>query len=95
MAEALIGWSAKADPNPIVIPRLAVAVYGGTQPDKLARLLREGDDGLLRRLLWLCPEPIPFRLGHQTPRVEWAIRALDRLRSTCSWAIRRCQSGCR
>jgi hypothetical protein len=70
----------KANPNPIIIPRLAVAVYGGTQPDKLARLLREGDDGLLGRLLWLWPEPVPFRLGHRAPRMEWAIRALDRLR---------------
>jgi putative DNA primase/helicase len=69
----------KADPNPIIVPRLAVAVYGGTQPDKLARLLREGDDGLLGRLLWLWPAPVPFRLEHQTLRVEWAIRALDRL----------------
>jgi hypothetical protein len=70
----------KADPNPIIIPRLAVAVYGGTQPDKLARLLHEADDGLLGRILWLWPAPLPFRLGHQTPRAEWAIRALDRLR---------------
>jgi hypothetical protein len=74
------GVERKADPNPIIVPRLAVAVYGGTQPDKLARLLREGDDGLLGRLLWLWPAPVPFRLGHQTLRVEWAIRALDRLR---------------
>jgi hypothetical protein len=70
----------KTDPDPIVVPQLAVAVYGGTQPDKLARLLREGDDGLLARLLWAWPESIPFRLGKQPPRIEWAIRALDRLR---------------
>ena len=70
----------KTDPDPIVVPHLAVAVYGGTQPDKLARLLREGDDGLLARLLWMWPEQIPFRLGEQPPRVEWAIDALDRLR---------------
>jgi hypothetical protein len=70
----------KADPNPIIVPRLAVAVYGGTQPDRLARLLREADDGLLGRLLWLWPEPVPFRLGQQNPRAELAIRALDRLR---------------
>jgi hypothetical protein len=62
------------------VPHIAVAVYGGTQPDKLARLLREGDDGLLARLLWAWPESIPFRLGKQPPRIEWAIRALDRLR---------------
>ena len=70
----------KTDPEPIVVPRLAVAVYGGTQPDKLARLMREGDDGLLGRLLWVWPEPVPFRLGQQPPRVHWATRALDRLR---------------
>lgn len=70
----------KSDTNPIVIPRLAVSVYGGTQPDKLARLRQDGDDGLLARLLWLWPEPLPFRLGAAAPGVAWAIRALDRLR---------------
>jgi Protein of unknown function (DUF3987) len=70
----------KAHPLPHIIPRLAVAVYGGTQPDKLARLMREGDDGLLARMMWVWPEPILFRLGRQAPRAEWAIRALDRLR---------------
>lgn len=67
-------------PEPIVIPRLAVAAYGGTQPEKLALLMREADDGLLARVLWAWPEPIPFRLGSQAPGVEWAICALDRLR---------------
>jgi hypothetical protein len=67
-------------PEPIVVPRLAVAVYGGTQPDKLALLIREADDGLLARVVWAWPEPIPFRLGRRAPHVEWAIRALDRLR---------------
>jgi hypothetical protein len=70
----------KANPHPFIVPRLAVAVYGGTQPDKLARLVRGADDGLLARILWVWPEPVPFRLGHRAPRVEWAIRALDRLR---------------
>src|SRR5260370_4508285 len=31
-------------------------------------------------MVWVWPEPVPFRLGHQAPRTEWAIRALDRLR---------------
>src|SRR5438067_11080154 len=70
----------KASPHPIVISHLAVAVYGGTQPDRLDRLMREADDGLLARMLWVWPEPIPFRLGQHTPRVTWAIGALDRLR---------------
>jgi Protein of unknown function (DUF3987) len=34
----------------------------------------------IARMLWVWPEPIPFRLGRQAPRAEWAIRALDRLR---------------
>jgi hypothetical protein len=67
-------------PEPIVIPRLAVAVYGSTQPDKLAVIMREADDGLLGRMLWAWPEPVPFRLGQAAPGVQWAIEALDRLR---------------
>src|SRR2546430_17722086 len=31
-------------------------------------------------MLWGGPEPIPFRLGHDAPGAQWAIRALDRLR---------------
>jgi hypothetical protein len=70
----------KTNPHPLIVSRLAVGVYGGTQPDKLALLLREADDGLLGRLLWAWPEPIRFRLGHEAPRTTWATRALDRLR---------------
>jgi hypothetical protein len=67
-------------PEPIEIPRLAVAVFGGTQPDKLALLMREPDDGLLARILWVWPEPMPFRLGQIAPGASWTIAALDRLR---------------
>ena len=67
-------------PQPIKIPRLAVAVYGGTQPDKLARLFEELDDGLMARMLWAWPEPVEFRLGTATPNTDWAIAAFDRLR---------------
>jgi hypothetical protein len=67
-------------PEPIEIPRLAVAVFGGTQPDKLALLMREADDGLLGRMLWSWPEPLPFHLGQVAPGAPWAIAALDRLR---------------
>jgi hypothetical protein len=67
-------------PEPIDIPRLAVAVYGTTQPDRLALLMRYPDDGLLARVLWVWPEPIPFRLGRSAPGAPAAIRAFDRLR---------------
>jgi hypothetical protein len=62
------------------IARFAVAVYGSTQPDKIAALMRGADDGLLSRFLWLWPEPIPFRLGRTLPGANWAIAALDKLR---------------
>jgi hypothetical protein len=68
-------------PEPIVIPRFAVAVYGTTQPEKLGRLMREADDGLLARMLWAWPDAIPFKLGKQLPAAQWAIEAVDRLRA--------------
>lgn len=70
----------KKNPEPIEVPRLVVAVCGGTQPDKLAMMMREADDGLLARMLWAWPNPIPFRLGEAPTQVPWAIAALDRLR---------------
>ena len=67
-------------PEPIIVPRLAVSVYGGLQPDRLSALMREADDGLLSRLLWAWPDPVPFRLSRRAPEADWAIDALDRLR---------------
>jgi hypothetical protein len=83
--EAYGGRSHRVDrvkhPKPIEIPRLAVAVTGGTQPEKLAQMMGEADDGLLARVCWLWPDRVPFRLGKATPRTSWAIEALDRLRA--------------
>ena len=67
-------------PLPIDVPRLVVAAYGGTQPEKLAGLLDEADDGLFSRVAWAWPDPIPFRLGRNAPEAGWAIDAFDRLR---------------
>lgn len=66
--------------EPIVIPRLAVAVYGTTQPEKLGLLMKGADDGLLSRILWTWPEIIPFKFGKPVPAAQWAIIAMDRLR---------------
>jgi hypothetical protein len=66
--------------EPVVVPRLAVAVIGSMQPEKLAALFRNADDGLLARIAWFWPNPLPFRLGRVAPQKEWAIDALDRLR---------------
>jgi hypothetical protein len=68
------------NPEPIVIPRLAVSVTGGTQPERLAEMFREADDGLLARMVWAWPEPKPFRLSRTAPNAGFAIGALDRLR---------------
>jgi hypothetical protein len=70
----------KHSAHPIDIPRLAVAVCGGTQPERLVKLLTDADDGLLARIQWSWPDPIQFKLGRDTPNVAWAIEALDRLR---------------
>lgn len=67
-------------PHPIDIPRLAVAVCGGTQPMRLAGLFSEADDGLLARFCWFWPDPLPFQMGQAPPRSGWAIDSLDRLR---------------
>ncbi|MDE2333321.1 MAG: DUF3987 domain-containing protein, partial [Rhodospirillales bacterium] len=67
-------------PEPIHVERLAVAVAGGIQPEKLAELFRDGDDGLLSRFIWCWPRMVPFRLSRAAPGVAWAIGALDRLR---------------
>ena len=42
--------------------------------------MREADDGLLARILWAWPNPIPFRLSRRAPNSAWAIEAFDRLR---------------
>jgi hypothetical protein len=65
---------------PIWIPHLAVAVYGGSQPERLSMLTTGPDDGLFSRILWSWPNPIPFRLGETASGAAWAIEALDRLR---------------
>ena len=70
----------KKHPEPIEVPRLVVAVCGGTQPDKLSAMMRDADDGLLARMLWVWPNPITFRLGEAPTQAPWAIAALDRLR---------------
>ena len=67
-------------PEPIIVQRLAVAVVGGTQPEKLAALFRDADDGLLARIIWFWPNALRFRLGRAAPRTDWAVDALDRLR---------------
>lgn len=64
----------------LLVQRLAVAVMGSTQPEKIAKMFREADDGLLARFAWVWPEPREFRLSRAAPEIGWATNALDRLR---------------
>jgi hypothetical protein len=66
--------------KPVIVPRLAVSVMGSTQPEKVAEMFRQPDDGLLPRFCWFWPDQRPFRLSRAAPGVEWATDALDRLR---------------
>jgi hypothetical protein len=68
-------------PEPILVSHLAVSWHGGIQPERLAELLADADDGLLARLLWLWPEPVPFELVNCEVDILWALEALDRLRA--------------
>lgn len=68
------------NPEPIIVSRLAVSVTGGTQPERLAEMFQEADDGLLARMIWAWPEPKPFRLSRTAPNVDFAVSALDKLR---------------
>jgi hypothetical protein len=67
--------------EPIEIEHHVVAVSGGTQPERLAKLIADADDGLLARIQWGWPNPPSEpELGVETPNAEWAIEALDKLR---------------
>ncbi|WP_228849932.1 DUF3987 domain-containing protein [Halocynthiibacter styelae] len=51
----------KANPEPVTVEHLSVAILGGTQPDKLeSLLLNSDDDGLLARFLTVFPDPVPL-----------------------------------
>jgi hypothetical protein len=42
-----------------------VSWHGGIQPERLAEVMREADDGLLARFTWFWPEPIPYKKGRK------------------------------
>jgi hypothetical protein len=67
-------------PDPIMVPRLAVSWHGGIQPERLAKVMREANDGLLARFTWFWPEPIPFRIVDKPPAADWPVASFDRLR---------------
>jgi hypothetical protein len=71
----------KKNGRPIVIPRLAMCVLGGVQPDALSDMLLGEQDGFAARFIFAFPEPVMgFELKAETPNFSVAERALRRLR---------------
>ena len=64
---------------PIHIERLALALFGTIQPDRLAEIIRGPDDGLLPRFLWFWPEPVQFAITRTGSDVSGAKDRLQRL----------------
>ena len=72
----------KTSPDPIIVDHLAVAVLGGTQPDKLDSLLvRSDDDGMVARILTVIPDPVPLQRPTVAFDTETPLTALRRLHS--------------
>ncbi len=72
----------KNRPEPVIVDHLSIAVLGGTQPDKLDRLLVKSDDyGLLSRFLVAYPAPPPLRRPTTTLDALTLQNAFDRLRA--------------
>jgi len=66
--------------NPLRVPFLSISVVGGIQPDKLAKLLMNGDDdGLASRILMSWPRPVPPRRPTTVPDDSGAMMAVRRL----------------
>jgi hypothetical protein len=69
--------------DPVHVPRLALGVLGGIQPDRLASLLMKGadDDGLLARLMPIWPDPAPIARPRAGVDDAFAEVAFERLLS--------------
>jgi hypothetical protein len=66
--------------EPLRVPILSISVVGGIQPDKLVKLLMQGDDdGLASRILMVWPDAIPPRRPTLEPANHTALTAIQRL----------------
>ncbi len=68
----------------VTIPRLAVSIVGGLQPERFSELIANtADDGLQARFLYVYPRRRPFEGRRNqrtdTPRIQAAFRALRKL----------------
>jgi hypothetical protein len=67
--------------EPLLIPRLSLSVFGTIQPERLAGVLNNADDGLPSRFLWSRPEPTVFAMPGSAMDSQLAREALRRLSS--------------
>jgi len=69
---------------PVTVPRVAVSILGGLQPDRLQEVLRKADDGLAVRFLYVWPDVAEFvrpsqrRSGDNAAAVERLRRISDK-----------------
>lgn len=68
---------------PVYVPRMALGVLGGIQPDRLTTMLIKGvdDDGLLARLMPIWPDPAPITRPRVGVNDAFAEVAFERLLS--------------
>jgi hypothetical protein len=72
----------KASPEPVIVEHMSVSILGGTQPDKLDRLLvKTDDDGLLARFLTVFPDAVPLRRPAAVLDDDTPTAAFKRLRT--------------
>ena len=69
----------KKHPDPVHVPHLSVAVFGGIQPDRLADVLRDADDGLVPRFLFAWSDRVPYRRPTRSADHDAGLAALRRL----------------
>jgi hypothetical protein len=66
----------------IRVPRLAISVFGGIQPDRLSTLLLKGDDdGLPSRFMWFWPDCQPPKRPTRSASPNFIRQAFTRLHS--------------
>jgi hypothetical protein len=69
---------------PVFVPAAACSVMGGVQPDKLRQYLREADDGLMARLIYVWPykrktQGVNFRRDRHSGPIRVLKQAFQRL----------------
>jgi hypothetical protein len=60
---------------PVRIEHASLAIIGGMVPDRLREALADADDGLVERLIYVWPDPVPMALLMQPNDAPCCIRS--------------------